>query len=314
MARTVFVYHPDFLRHDTATGHPERSERLEAIIGHLKDGSLWNQLLHLQPRAVHRPALLRVHAESHIDRIASLALLERPVQITPDTNGSPHTYHTAMLAAGAPLTAIDEVLAERADNAFCCSRPPGHHAEFDQVMGFCFFNNIAVAARYLQKECGIAKVAIVDWDVHHGNGTQHTFESDDTVLFFSIHQFPHYPGTGAIGERGFNAGQGYTVNIPVPAGATDADFLRHFEESLIPALDDFCPDFILLSAGFDAHRNDPLGQLMLSEEGFAALTRLLLARAKVHCQGRLVSLLEGGYDLTATATSVGYHLEELLGA
>ena len=314
MARTAFVYHPDFLLHDTATDHPERSERLEAIISHLKDGPLWDRLLHLQPREVHRPALLRVHAESHIDRIASLMAIERPMQITPDTNGSPGTYHAAILAAGAPLVAIDEVLAERADNAFCCSRPPGHHAEFDQVMGFCFFNNIAIAARYLQSECGIAKVAIVDWDVHHGNGTQHTFESDDTVLFFSIHQFPHYPGTGAIGERGIDAGQGYTVNIPVPAGATDADFLRHFEESLIPELDDFRPDFILLSAGFDAHRDDPLGQLMLSEYGFAMLTRILLAQAQVHCQGRLVSILEGGYDLIATATSVGCHLEELLGA
>ena len=314
MARTAFVYHPDFLLHDTAAGHPERSERLEAIIGQLQAGPLWDRLLHIQPRIAHRPALLRVHAESHIDRIAGLAAIDRPVQITPDTNGSPGTYRAALLAAGAPLAAIDAVLAARAKNAFCCSRPPGHHAEFDQVMGFCFFNNIAVAARYLQSECGIARVAIIDWDVHHGNGTQHSFESDDTVLFFSIHQFPHYPGTGAKSERGFDAGQGYTINIPVSAGATDADFIRHFEESLTPALNDFRPDFILLSAGFDAHCDDPLGQLLLSEEGFGALTRFLLAQADAHCQGRLVSLLEGGYDLAATAASVERHLEELLGA
>ena len=157
-------------------------------------------------------------------------------------------------------------------------------------------------------------MAIIDWDVHHGNGTQHTFESDDSVLFFSIHQFPHYPGTGASGECGLDAGRGYTINIPVSAGATDADFVRHFKESLAPALDDFRPDFILLSAGFDAHRDDPLGQLLLSEAGFAALTRFLLTQAGVHCQGRLVSLLEGGYSLTATATSVARHVEELLNA
>ena len=302
------------MHHDTGAGPPEGSDRLAAILHQLAGGPLWDKVVHLQAREAHREALLRVHSQPHLDQIAALDQVDRPVQITADTTGSPGTHRAALLAAGAPMTAIDAILAGRADNAFCCIRPPGHHAEFDQIMGFCFFNNVAVAAHYLRAECGIERVAIIDWDVHHGNGTQHTFESDESVLFFSIHQYPHYPGTGAAGERGFGAGQGLTLNIPVSAGSTDGDFLHHFEETLAPALANFQPEFILLSAGFDAHRSDPLGQILLSEEGYGKLSKQVLNMAANHCQGRLVSLLEGGYDLAATAASVTTHLRELLAA
>lgn len=314
MARTALIYHPDALLHDTGAGHPERRARLESMVQHLKDQLLWDEVLHLQPQLAARRALLRVHSPAHLDRVAALAQVERPTYVCQDTAGSSSTHRATLLAAGAPLTAIDALLAGRADHAFCCMRPPGHHAEVEQIMGFCFFNNAAVAAHYLRAECGCDKVAIIDWDVHHGNGTQHIFEADGSVFFCSIHQSPLYPGTGAADERGLGAGRGQTLNIPVPAGSTDADYLRHFTDTIIPAIDQFQPDFILLSAGFDAHRSDPLGQILLSAEGYGELTKLVLQLATRHCAGRLVSLLEGGYDLEATAASAAAHLRALLSA
>ena len=312
MTRTAFIFHPDTLLHDTGGSHPERRSRLEAIVAHLKAGPLWDRLLHIQPREVPREMLLKVHSPAHLKQVESLDHIDQPVQISPDTVGSPGSHRAALLAAGAPIAAIDAIIADEIDNAFCCTRPPGHHAEYDQIMGFCFFNNIAIAAHYLRAECGLSKVAIIDWDVHHGNGTQHSFESDPSVFFFSIHQFPHYPGTGSQSERGLGSGQGKTFNIPISAGSSDADFIHHFERDLIPAIDEFQPEFILISAGFDAHRDDPLGQTLVSEEGYSALTTILRQLATRHCGGRLVSLLEGGYDLEATANSVQAHLEGLL--
>lgn len=314
MARTALVYHPDALLHDTGAGHPECRARLESIVQHLKDRSLWDQVLHLQPQLAPRRALLRAHSPAHLDQVAALAHVERPTYVSQDTAASASTHRAALLAAGAPLTAIDALLAGRADHAFCCMRPPGHHAEVEQIMGFCFFNNAAVAAHYLRAECGCDKVAIIDWDVHHGNGTQHIFEADSSVFFCSIHQYPLYPGTGAAHERGLGAGRGQTLNIPVPAGSTDANYLHHFAATIAPAIDQFQPDFILLSAGFDAHRSDPLGQVLLSAEGYGKLTEQVLQLAARHCEGRLVSLLEGGYDLEATAASVAAHLSALLAA
>ena len=314
MARTALLYHPDALLHDVGAGHPECRARLESIVQHLKDRALWDEVLHLQPQVAPRRALLRAHSPTHLHRVASLAQVEQPTYVCRDTAASSDTYQAALLAAGAPLTAIDALLAGRADHAFCCMRPPGHHAEVEEIMGFCFFNNAAVAAHYLRAECDCAKVAIIDWDVHHGNGTQHIFEADGSVFFCSIHQAPLYPGTGAANERGIGAGRGQTLNIPVPAGSTDADYLGHFADTIIPAIDQFQPDFILLSAGFDAHYSDPLGQVLLSAEGYGQLTELVLQLATRHCEGRLVSLLEGGYDLEATAASVAAHLKVLLAA
>jgi acetoin utilization deacetylase AcuC-like enzyme len=202
----------------------------------------------------------------------------------------------------------------RADNAFCAVRPPGHHAESDQAMGFCFFNNVAIGARYLRTHYQLDRVAIIDWDVHHGNGTQHSFSADANVFFFSIHQYPHYPGTGAANECGSGPGKGTTLNIPVAAGSGDPTYIAHFEHSLLPELERFQPEFVLISAGFDAHTNDPLGQVNLTTAGFKTLSNLVLQAASDLCGGRVVSTLEGGYDLDATADSVLAHLQALLQA
>ena len=315
MAPTALVYHPGFLEHDSGPGHPERPERLSAIMERLERNGLLERCVLPTPSEASVESIARVHTPGHVEKVARLSDLDRLVAETPDTLVSPATYRAARLAVGSVQQAVDEVIAGRARNAFCPVRPPGHHAEVNQVMGFCYFNNIAIAARYLQDRHGIEKVAIVDWDVHHGNGTQHSFEEDPSVFFFSIHQFSHFffPGTGARSEQGRGSGIGTVLNAPQPAGQTDADYLRVFREELRPAIDRFEPDFILVSAGFDAHRSDPLANMELSDQGFAEMTREVVGMAADHCQGRLVSVLEGGYDLQALATSVEVHLQVLMG-
>jgi acetoin utilization deacetylase AcuC-like enzyme len=210
------------------------------------------------------------------------------------------------------VQACDAVVRGAWRNAFCAVRPPGHHAERDRAMGFCLFNNIAIAARYLQSEHGIGKVAIVDWDVHHGNGTQHIFEEDPSVLYISLHQHPLYPGTGLAGERGRGAGEGFTLNLPLPAGSGDREYREAFDR-VLNRLNEFVPEFILVSAGFDAHRDDPLAGMNLGAESYGWMTRDLLDAAGEHCEGRLVAVLEGGYNLAALAASVGTCIEEMTG-
>jgi acetoin utilization deacetylase AcuC-like enzyme len=203
---------------------------------------------------------------------------------------------------------------KQVEHVFCAVRPPGHHAEAGRAMGFCLFNNVAIAARYVQKKHGITRVLIVDWDVHHGNGTQHSFEDDPSVLFFSTHQFPHYPGTGRESERGRGAGEGFTINVPMEAGEGDAEYRAVFQKSLVPAADGFKPEFVIVSAGFDAHKDDPLASMGLTEEGYADLTGIVAGIAKRHAGGRILSSLEGGYHLTSLAASVDRHIQVLQAA
>jgi len=306
-APVAFVFHDDCLKHDNGPGHPERPDRLVAIRKRLAERGLLDRLLLLQPDEAPLDSLALVHDRSYIEAIRR-ACERAPVRLDPDTGVSPGSWRAALLSAGGALQACDAVLAGKARSAFVCTRPPGHHAEAGRAMGFCLFNNIAVAARHLQRAHGLGRILIVDWDVHHGNGTQHLFESDPTVFYFSTHQFPFYPGTGSARESGSGRGAGFTLNYPMPAGSGDAEYIEVFQSVLCPEIDRVQPEAILISAGFDAHRDDPLAGMSLTEKGYAALTSILREAAGRHCDGRIISLLEGGYDLEALAASVEAHL------
>jgi len=308
---TGFVYYPDFLEHDTGPSHPERAERLRSVMAHLESSGQLSQLNRLEAIACESRWLHSVHTEDHVDLVRRAAV-QAPVHLDPDTVVSASSWDVARLASGSLLAACDAVVDGRVDNAFCASRPPGHHAERDHAMGFCLFNHVAVAARYLQAQHSIDRVMIIDWDVHHGNGTQHIFEDDASVFYFSIHQYPFYPGTGATGERGKGDGDGATLNIPMAAGNNDDAYIAAFEEQLVPAAEDFAPQFILVSAGFDAHEADPLASMAVTEDGFQRLSTIVADLAAGTCGGHLVSQLEGGYNTDALARSVAVHLDVLL--
>ena len=314
MARTGFIYHPSYLNHDMGAGHPESPQRLKAILTRLESTGLLDRLIQIEPVPASDDWLLQVHAASYIEGLKAHAPARGRVSLDPDTAMSPGTLNAAYLAAGGALVGVDAVMAGRVDHAFCAVRPPGHHAEYDRAMGFCFFNNVAIAARYLQRRHGLQRVLIVDWDVHHGNGTQHTFYADPSVLFFSTHQYPHYPGTGKAAERGTGKAEGLTINVPLSAGDGDREYAEIFRRILIPAADSFQPDFVIISAGFDAHRDDPLAGMGLTEQGYAELTGMVGDIAVRHCRGRVLSCLEGGYHLPALAASVESHLSALLAA
>jgi acetoin utilization deacetylase AcuC-like enzyme len=298
-----------FLDHDMGVGHPERPQRLAAILRRLQAAALPG-VTYEEPTPAPVAAVLANHTQEHVDRIRALSESGGIHAVTADTSVGPATWDAAMLASGGALAAVDAVLAKRADNAFCLHRPPGHHAEREEAMGFCFFNHVAIAAHHLRSK-GLERIAIIDWDVHHGNGTQSAFYDDADVFFFSVHQSPHYPGTGDASETGSNAGAETTLNVPIPAGLGDADYATILTERLRPALEDFQPQFLLLSAGFDAHQLDPLGNMEVTQDGFAQCTELVATMARDLCDGRLVSLLEGGYDLDATAGAVQAHLQVL---
>jgi len=311
MGRTGFVYHPQYLEHDMGARHPESPERLRAIVARLQESGVFDRLVHIQPLPAADEWITYIHAASYLETLKRRAPTHGRVSLDPDTSMSPGSLSAAYLAAGGLLTAADAIVSGSIDHAFCAVRPPGHHAEHDRAMGFCLFNNVAIAARYLQRKHGIARVLIVDWDVHHGNGTQHAFYDDPSVLFFSTHQYPHYPGTGRPSEEGEGAGKGTTINVPMTAGEGDDVYRQLFEKVLIPAADNFKPDFVVLSAGFDAHRNDPLASMGLTEDGYAELTRLVVQIAQRHCNGRVLSSLEGGYHLASLSASVERHLMAL---
>ncbi len=314
MARTGFVYHPEYLNHDMGSGHPESPARLRAILSRLQTSGVLGRLDRIEPVAAADEWVTAVHAASYVQQLKTAVPDRGRVFLDPDTSMSVGTLSAAYLAAGGALAAADAILEGRVNNAFCAVRPPGHHAEQARAMGFCLFNNVAIATRYLQRRHGVGRVLIVDWDVHHGNGTQHTFYDDPSVLFFSTHQFPYYPGTGRATEEGEGKGRGTTINVPMPAGQGDEVYREVFERILVPAADAFKPDWIVVSAGFDAHRDDPLAGMALTENGYAALTAIVAGIAGRHCQGRLLSCLEGGYHLNALSASVERHLLALLEA
>jgi acetoin utilization deacetylase AcuC-like enzyme len=308
MSNLGFIYHPDYLRHDTGSGHPERPQRLEALIQHMLPTPLWGLMSHLRPSAASLESIHLIHPERHTAMVKVRCQVGEQLLDEGDTHVCKDSYDIALLAAGGVLQAIDEVMAGRLTRAFCAVRPPGHHAESSKVMGFCLFNNIAIGARYAQTNHGIERVAIVDWDVHHGNGTQQIFYEDDSVLFISLHQYPYYPGTGAASERGAGRGEGFTLNCPMGAGSVEKDYIDAFQAQILPALHRFQPQLLMISAGFDAHADDPLAGIKLTDDSYRRMTELLLEISDTYCDGRVVSVLEGGYNLEALARSVERHL------
>ena len=282
--KTGFIYHESYLEHNTGENHPERPERLKSIINRLKQKKIFSQLIHIQPEPAPVEWIITVHSPEYVERVRESCQSGKKYLDSIDTPISKESYRIARLAVGGVLKAIDAVMEGKVRNAFCAIRPPGHHALKDRAMGFCIFNNVAIGARYIQKKYGLSKVLIVDWDVHHGNGTQDIFYNDPTVLYFSIHQYPFYPGSGDREERGAGKGFGYNINVPLPAGSGDKEYIRAFKEILRPKAIDFNPDFILISAGFDAYKDDPLGEMKVTAEGFAELTRIVKEIAEECCK------------------------------
>jgi acetoin utilization deacetylase AcuC-like enzyme len=301
--RTAVHIDERYLDHVVPPGNPERADRIRAL---LDSGPLFDTAGVVRMKAgrkATREELLLVHTPEHFERIADTA--GRPlVMLDADTPTSERSFDTALLAAGGVLDVVDAVMRGDVERGLALVRPPGHHAESGRAMGFCLFNNVAVAARYLTEKHGLERVLVVDWDVHHGNGTQEIFYDDDRVLFASLHQFPLYPGTGAADEIGDGKGRGYTINVPVLPGGGDGEYLSAFRDVLLPVAEQFRPQFVLVSAGFDAHIDDPLGALKLTEDGYSRMTAHLVDLAGRHAGGRVVAVLEGGYDLEALVRSV----------
>lgn len=312
MGITGLVYHPAYLEHDMGVGHPESPNRLRAIMQQLEQSGTMARLTRIEPRKAEDEWITLVHTPSYVASLKRHAPTSGRVSLDPDTFMSPASLDAAYLAAGGALAGVDAIMAGQVDHVFCAVRPPGHHAEAGRAMGFCLFNNVAIAAHYAQKKYGLSRILIVDWDVHHGNGTQHSFEDNPSVLFFSTHQYPHYPGTGRADERGRGPGEGYTINVPMKAGEGDDEYRAIFYKVLVPAADAFKPEFVIVSAGFDAHKDDPLASMELTEVGYANLTGILAGIATRHAEGRILSSLEGGYNLTALAASIDAHIQTLL--
>lgn len=306
---TLYVHHPIFLEHVAPSGHPERPDRLRAIEEKLSDQGFAALERRMAP-AAELAVMTIAHEKAYIDAIADNVPEEGFTYLDADTFMSPKSVEVVCHAVGAACLAVDEVMPGRVANAFCAVRPPGHHAESDRAMGFCIFNSAVIAARHAQKAHGAERVAIVDWDVHHGNGTQEIVYSDPSILYASTHQMPLFPGTGAEEETGV----GNIVNVPLAPGSGSKLFQNAFTNHILPALNALAPDLIVISAGFDAHRRDPLAAINLEIADFAWATEELMAIADRHCNGRIVSLLEGGYDLEAVSSSVAVHVATLMKA
>jgi acetoin utilization deacetylase AcuC-like enzyme len=305
---TLYVTHPACLDHRTPAGHPERPDRLRAI-NEVLGGPEFAALTRAQAPAAEIEAIALCHPKDYVEALREATPKEGLVRIDADTTLSPGSYEAALRATGGALYAVDEVMAKRADNAFVAVRPPGHHAETATAMGFCLFNSAAIAARHAQKRHGLARAAIVDFDVHHGNGSQDIFWSDESVMYCSTHEMPLYPGTGARGERGEHDN---IVNAPLRSGDGGPQFREAFESTILPRLKAFAPDIVIVSAGFDAHMRDPLASLNLLEPDFAWATQQIMEVADASAQGRIVSVLEGGYDLEGLSQSAAAHVTTLM--
>jgi acetoin utilization deacetylase AcuC-like enzyme len=307
--RTGIVKDPIYLEHIRGVPHVETPQRLEVLYQMLED-HLSDRLISIRPRAATPEELAYIHTLDHIKRIGSTAG-KSFVSLDPDTQTSAKSYEAALMAAGGLFALIDSLMAGNIDNGFALIRPPGHHTEANRAMGFCLFNNVALGAEYARKHHGLEKILIVDWDLHHGNGTQNSFWENDKVLYFSTHQYPYYPGTGALNEVGGKPANGFTVNCPLSSGYQDEDFAQIFERILLPIGRQFKPDLILVSAGFDTYYEDPLGAMLVTPKGFARMTRILMELAQEVCKGRLLLALEGGYHLEGLYLSVLAVLKEL---
>jgi acetoin utilization deacetylase AcuC-like enzyme/formylglycine-generating enzyme required for sulfatase activity len=310
--KTGFIYSDIYLKHKTGPRHPEKPQRLTAIVSslekYLSDENSKLQLISPKPFSDTIDWLTTVHSPEYIERVKKSCQNREEYMDSIDTPISPESYEVAVMAVGGVLSAIDGVMNGKIKNAFCAVRPPGHHSLRDKAMGFCIFNNVAIGARYIQKKYGLSKVLIVDWDVHHGNGTQDAFYNDPTVLYFSAHRSPFYPGTGYADEKGIGKGLNYTINVEMTAGNGDINYKRVFENVLKPRAIEFDPDFVLISAGFDAHKDDPLGGMNVTANGYAEMTKIVKDIAEKCCDGRLVSVLEGGYSIDGLVESVDAHI------
>jgi acetoin utilization deacetylase AcuC-like enzyme len=300
---------PRYAAHAVPQGHPERPERLAAVGAALD--AFGDALARRAPRPADEAELLAVHDRAHIEHLRRAAA-QAPAQLDPDTFVAAASYDVALLAAGACVDLATRVASGAARSGFAAVRPPGHHAEGDRAMGFCLLNNAAIAARAVQREAGVERLLVLDWDVHHGNGTQHTFEADPSVLYVSTHQYPFYPGTGSAGEIGVGRGEGATLNVPMPAGCGDAEYIGVFQRVIAPAARAFRPDYWIVSCGFDAHEDDPLAAMRVSRSGYAALTAIVRALADELSQGRMLFVLEGGYSLRGLSEGVDALIAGLL--
>jgi acetoin utilization deacetylase AcuC-like enzyme len=310
--RTAVVVDKEYLKHLPGDSHPERPERIQVLLD-LAESLDPRKFALLSPRAASRADVEQIHGVDHVRLIESTSALNH-FALDGDTITSRDSFGVALLAVGGFLNLLDSIAAKESANGFALVRPPGHHALRNRAMGFCLFNTMAIGAEYLKRNHGAKKIMIVDWDVHHGNGTQDAFYNDPSVLFLSTHQFPYYPGTGAVNEIGSGAGEGYTINVPLPAGCADREYLQVFQDVVVTAAEKFRPDWILVSAGFDPHRRDPLGGMGVTEAGFGAMARTLVGLASKFAEGRIAFLLEGGYDLAGLRNSVAAVLAELQAA
>ena len=311
MSKTGVVTDPLYIKHDPGMGHPESPDRLRAIYSLIEKEGILKKCAAVMPRPATEEEICRVHAPEYYKRITECD--GRSVMLDPDTATSPDSFKAAELAAGGCLKLTEQVVGAGVDRGYALIRPPGHHAERGRAMGFCLFNNVAIAAEHALSKLGCKKVLIIDWDLHHGNGTMHSFYDRKDVLYFSTHQYPYYPGTGALQDVGAGDGEGFTVNVPLGHGMGDVEFRGIFRQILAPVTEQYAPDLILVSTGFDTYHADPLGGMKMTAEGYGMLTAELMVMAAGSAKGRLVMMLEGGYHLDGLSQGVGFCLKAMLG-